>query len=560
MQLLCPVPEPFTATNTRMSLYETKVALALEQLENENPAPLRTLAAELGQLPDDGVALILKRLMKEMNRLDSSTTTPLITGLLQLPLGSEKSEMFISVYTNFLGLLTSLNPKWWTDVAHKIVGELVNPRDSCRAHHALIARILNLVPTSVAKFEKIFTRHYPHKFDTTDATLNYLDNLLAVLEYAPDMQGPIWGLITERVMQLDVEVDDNEEDVDSDEEDSDEEEDDSEEEESDEDEDVEQPLKRQKLEPDSRLQELHEKLDNIVVFLTRYLDMKFQPNKIEENIPLFITLLDKFKEYVVPTHTTRCVQFLMFRVAHAHPDLMDAFLVSLIDMAVDPLLKIEKRQKAMQYVSSFVARAKGLSRDQVIKVVTYLAQWLSRYIAEREFEVDETKNMSRFRMFYVTCQALFYIFCFRHQQLHYLTSDTQWEAGLDKLFQRAIVTKFNPLKYCKSTVTYKFARIAQKHNVAYCFSIIEENRSGRFAPASSNRKLMNSDSVIWPNHREFSVLESYFPFDPLSLPKTRSLFESSYIQWNDVNENDGDSDSLSSASETEDEESDSDID
>ena len=66
--------------------------------------------------------------------------------------------------------------------------------------------------------------------------------------------------------------------------------------------------------------------------------------------------------------------------------------------------------------------------------------------------------MERFKLFYAAFQALLYIFCFRHELLS--TTENDWECDLDKFFQRAILTKFNPLKFCDETVVYIFAKLA----------------------------------------------------------------------------------------------------
>ena len=49
------------------------------------------------------------------------------------------------------------------------------------------------------------------------------------------------------------------------------------------------------------------------------------------------------------------------------------------------------------------------------------------------------------------------------------TTENDWECDLDKFFQRAILTKFNPLKFCDETVVYIFAKLATKLNVCYCY-------------------------------------------------------------------------------------------
>jgi len=169
---------------------------------------------------------------------------------------------------------------------------------------------------------------------------------------------------------------------------------------------------------------------------------------------------------------------------------------------------------------------------------------------------------------------LFYIFCFRHGILRKQGDDddssSDWECGLDKLFQRLIITKFNPLKYCKGTVVAMFAQISQKENAAYCFTVMEQNRLGGFNPDGTRTKsnsimatsplgggsngsasYFGAAGTFWSKSQEFVTLEGYFPFDPLVLPKAKKSITSLYVEWEDVA---GDYDSGSEDYDDEDEE------
>ncbi|OCF37195.1 RNA polymerase I-specific transcription initiation factor RRN3 [Kwoniella heveanensis BCC8398] len=182
---------------------------------------------------------------------------------------------------------------------------------------------------------------------------------------------------------------------------------------------------------------------------------------------------------------------------------------------------------------------------------------------------------------------------------------SKWMSDLDVL-QRAITSELNPLLGCNPTIVSTFAKVAHHTNFAYCFSIIEANqqsshpaRSGAssIAPtltqsqsaARSNGIVTDKNSSRDRDHsknnkhaqrsgagaggtgvggagsrsqtmprqaRALNVeagLDSYFPFDPYDLPRSKRYVERLYRTWaevaidagNDDSDSDSDSDSES---------------
>lgn len=334
---------------------------------------------------------------------------------------------------------------------------------------------------------------------------------------------------------------------------------------------------------------IRDKLDAIMILLLEYIDSHLNPDTLQEPNSdaqvLFLTLVAHFKSFVLYTHRTRSVQFLLFKACHSHPELIDGFLASLIEIAIAPKEAMDKRLKAMQYISSFVARARGLSRTQLVFAVSILTDWLNRYTEEREIEVDTLPGgMGRFKMFYAVSQALMYIFCFRHDMLRRQSGDqklpdSEWVCGLDKTFQRIIISKFNPLRYCRDTVVSKFAQLAHKENLVYCFTIMEQNRLGpkqAASLASNSTNITRSLSTpsfdsnnnanvrvssltaslakyMFHNSRtkDFVMLEAYFPFDPIHLPMCKKIISPIYNEWVQ-DEDDSESDSADENEDMED--------
>ena len=88
------------------------------------------------------------------------------------------------------------------------------------------------------------------------------------------------------------------------------------------------------------------------------------PESLEsgEGVGVFNTLTTLFKTHVLPTYYTRSIQYIMFHVSQQQLELMDSFLVTLIDISFAVNEAAEKKIKSLQYLGSYIARAKKLSR------------------------------------------------------------------------------------------------------------------------------------------------------------------------------------------------------
>ncbi|KAI5957449.1 RRN3 [Candida theae] len=514
-------------------------------------------------------------------------------------------------------------------------------------HHHILGKILRYIPTSINIIPQILQANFPHHISSSMVeVVNYVDNLMQVLTYCSDLQFSIWQLVLECCIKLDVELQNELDDLDDDEieelingKDNDAEllevtegEEDEEVEEVEEevvahqgeatvsatarpvDEDADSDIDEEMGEVEwvdsvnstRSIKTLASKLDNIMHLLLTRTESSFTTEELNNGngVALFNTINSLFKSHILPTHFTKSIQFILFHITQYQQELADSFLVLLIDVAFNPNEIVEKRLKAMQYLSSYIARAKNLSRHQIVFIVSYLMGWLNKYIIEREqetFDIQQQQQqqqhhnrqkqaggMERFRLFYAAFQALLYIFCFRHEQLRKDPSSTststnsgsEWECDIDKFFQRVIIVKFNPLKFCDETVVYIFAKLATKLNVCYCYSIIEHNKRERMLQtAAPNAKTTNNKSNIggevsvmpasatgtFYQKQEFLDLEAYFPFDPLVLPMCKKLIgQNNYVEWAEVNpDEDDDEDSASPGShmdEDEDEDEDDDED
>lgn len=564
-------------------MYSLYVKTALEKLDVNETNQIESLLTKI-ELPighDEAISLsnfkvVLKTLISNISKLDHDACNSLIILILKYKWIKVDDESFKDIYCQFLTVLVSSIPNYLFKVLIKIAQEFkdLNPTNSL-LHHKILKHIVKYNPTILNKFPSIFQSSFPHHLASDSQSLNnYICNLLETLNYCEELQYDIWLLITECCIKLDVELQNDLDDLDDeeiddlingDEEDEEkkdvadsdsdsEDENDADDDEIDSDNDSEEEGANEEylLNPMTSTKDIKtlvNKLDCIMEILLKSTAEYFTAEKLStgKGIYLFNTLSSLFKSHILPTHFTKLIQFILFHVSQQQIELSDSFLVLLIDITFNPHQILETRLKSMQYLSSYIARAKNLSKNQIVFVVSYLMGWLNKYIEEREFEINlsssANKNvggMERFKLFYSTFQGLLYIFCFRYKLLQIDNKgDFEWESEIDKFFQRVIITKFNPLKFIDETVCFIFANIATKLNVCYCYSIIEHNKRERMLNSNVGDKNKNLPAPTgnFKQKQEFLDLQGYFPFDPLVLPLSKSLISEVYIEWSDVNPN-----------------------
>jgi len=518
-------------------------------------------------------AIILATLSNNISKLDSKKCENLIISIINYNKWWKLKQGEISAFKKFIITLCSYLPKWWNEVSIILITQLTLPLNKTNYHHELMKFFLNIIPTSIHHVHNCLVKNFPNKNNSKGDIINYVSNLLKLNGYCSELRYNVWTLIIERCIQIDVELqneldelDDDDSDLemdDDDEEDDDEEEeavvednerkvhfeevgdeaDDNDSEEDSDEEDEEEFQEDEEINEHAiqaaNIEDLSEKLDDILSLVFENLQLyELQTGNEEEeekSVILYNTLTSLFKSHILPTYYTKSTQFIMFYFTQRSPELMDSFLVTLIDLSFSPNETIEKRIKSLQYLSSYISRASFLQKNQILFVLSYLMSWLNRYVEEREVEISGVVNMERFKLFYSTFQVLLYIFCFRHSILK--NEDDDWELGMDKFFQRILITKFNPLKFCNENVVLMFAKIAQQENVAYCFSIIQKNKNEKLKGISGNggnSKNGGGNGALNLSKQQFVDLEGYFPFDPLFLKKSKKFLKGYYIEWSSI--------------------------
>ncbi|UJR08837.1 hypothetical protein I4U23_013091 [Adineta vaga] len=272
------------------------------------------------------------------------------------------------------------------------------------------------------------------------------------------------------------------------------------------------------------------KLDSSMFILFEYITKLSNENgklNYQQTKSLFKDLLIIFNKYLLPTHDSSHVQFLIFYICSFHRDFSDEFINNCWKTFVSPSVSMTFRQAAICYLCSFIARAKYISIKSVLTIIQSMVDWLHTYISTTEVN---SINSNRHLPFYTICQAVLYIFIYRHEEIARLSDGM--ETVLQWRLNRIISCELNPLKYCLPAITLGFARLARNYQIVFCYSIIEINNRYSLPEVFSFSDYYDHISPILPSH----LLHSYFPFDPYVLKRSSMFIQSIYNDYQDDND------------------------
>lgn len=162
----------------------------------------------------------LDSLANVVSKLDKSHT-PLVETILAIPWATME-EPFVVSYVRFIGALVSARPEWLRSVLEKCVkgfkyrsnyttgAALTMPTITRRILygrlHALLQLLLSLIPTLSPSLSPLLAASFPSKREPAAAQICYIDNLLALTEYCPALAEDVLGLVIERALNIDVEI------------------------------------------------------------------------------------------------------------------------------------------------------------------------------------------------------------------------------------------------------------------------------------------------------------------------------------------------------------------
>lgn len=485
-----------------------------------------------------------------------------------------REESFVKAYVYFLGSLASSQGAYVGMILGMLVerfhgvklssGRLPGCPDVTRDQlssrvHVALKYLLRLIPSASATLSPILASKFPPSDDSKKIQLAYIDNLVRLIEYTPELKSDIFALITDRLVKIDVQMQVDLDDLD------DEvvaaivqgltlnslgqEEDDGDDSDSDgdsvaSDEDLNLESKRAK-----EIQGNIEKMDAIMDLLfTIYTPYFADPNSVEA-ASMFETLLSHFANIVLPTYRSRHTQFLLFHFAQTAEHLVDQFAGTCVQLAFQSGQPAVLKQSAAAYLASFVARGTHVQPHVVRTVFELIGSNLERIRTENELTC-RGPDLKRYSTYYAMCQALIYIFCFRWRDLidmdssdiledddplAFIGQNHVWAAGMKDTLWRNIYSKLNPLKICSPPIVAEFSKIARHLRVMEVAPLIETNkriRLSQFSASQANGALR--DTGNGGNDESWHQLDAYFPFDPYQLPLSKKWVDDDYVQWQGI--------------------------
>ncbi|XP_004587152.1 RNA polymerase I-specific transcription initiation factor RRN3 [Ochotona princeps] len=476
----------------------------------------------------------------------------LINILLKLP-WLKRSHTVVEEYLTFLGNLVSAQTVFLRPCLSMIVSHCVPPRviikegdvtvsdsddedDSLPANfdtcHRALQIIARYVPSTPWFLMPILAEKFPFVRKSERTLECYVHNLLRISVYFPNLRHEILELIIEKLLKLDVnaprqDIEDAEEagaqtcgGNDSTEQLFN----------MDEDEETEQETKADPQQLRQMAHPVAERLDILLSLLLSYIkdvcsvDGKIDNNKTKALYRDLITIFDKL---LLPTHASCHVQFFMFFLCSFRLGFAEAFLEHLWKKLQDPNNPAIIRQAAGNYIGSFLARAKFIPLITVKSCLDLLVNWMHVYLNNQDAGTKAFCDVALHGPFYSACQAVFYIFVFRHKQLlsGNLKEGLRYLQSLN--FERIVMSQLNPLKVCLPSVVNFFAALTNKYQLAFCYTIIERNNR-QMLPVIRNTA--GGDSV----HTCTNPLDTFFPFDPCVLKRSKKFIDPIYQIWEDI--------------------------
>uniref|UniRef100_A0A8U8BWH3 Uncharacterized protein n=1 Tax=Geospiza parvula TaxID=87175 RepID=A0A8U8BWH3_GEOPR len=467
----------------------------------------------------------------------------LVNILLKLP-WLRRSREVVEEYLGFLGNLVSAQTVHLRPCLRMIVAQFV-PRKLLLSYSALVLEF-NICKTITFRSDFWFLINYRTPqflmpilveffpfINKSERTLEcYVHNLLRVTVYLPTLRLQILELIIEKLLKLDVST--PQQDI----EDAEETANNSASEEKSTEEGLfdmtEKAAKAVSPNIERMAHPLAERLDILMTILFSYIrDVCHVDGKLDisNTKDLYRDLVSVFDKLILPTHASCHVQYFMFYICSFKLGLAEAFLDHLWKKLQDPNNPSVIRQTAGSYIGSFLARAKFIPVVTVKACLDLLVNWLHKYIDNQDKGANAYCDVALHGPFYSTCQAVFYTLIFRHKQL----LDGNLRKGLSYLqslnFERIVMCQLNPLKICIPSVVNLFAAITRKYQLVFCYTIIERNNR-QFIPVV--RSGTGGDLVQTCTN----PLDSFFPFDPYILKRSKKTIDPMYQFWEELSAED----------------------
>ena len=195
--------------------------------------------------------------------------------------------------------------------------------------------------------------------------------------------------------------------------------------------------------------------------------------QIESLRILYFDILRAFETVILPTHASQYVQYITFYICSFKAIVAETFTDWLWRKVIDPNVAPVLRQSAVCYISSLLATASFISSGLVRLTMSKLITWIRNYINMQEYSKYVDDDTKPHAVFYSVCQAFFHLFIARHKEFVSSKNGMLFLQELD--IPRIVTCRLNPLKMCNTEIVHSFADITSTYQLAYCYTIIENN-------------------------------------------------------------------------------------
>ncbi|XP_078033044.1 RNA polymerase I-specific transcription initiation factor RRN3 homolog Tif-IA isoform X1 [Augochlora pura] len=384
--------------------------------------------------------------------------------------------------------------------------------------HDVLCKILKVVPMSSKLLLQSLRGRFPYSAHGTHTHEVYIYALLQILEYAPQLRSDILSLIINRLMVLDVniprlETDNEDEDLmdDSSECDS----------------TIgnENNVEDNDITETDKIHPIAHKLDVCMELILTYMhDFCFIEGvlQMEPLRSLYADILQIFETVILPTHASQYVQYIIFYICSFKTAVAEVFIHWLLRKVTNPNIPSIIRQSSVAYIASFLVTANFITTSIVKEVQFKLCKWIHDYINLQDHSSYVSNENKDHTVFYSVCQALFLIISKRHNDY---PDSKKYMLYLQELDLAKIITsKLNPLKACHPEILHSFAEITRMYQLAYCYTIIENNTRSQLPIFNSHKATL-------------TTMENFFPFSSYTLQRSSkkliSLFRDNVTKSNE---------------------------
>ena len=378
---------------------------------------------------------------------------------------ADQGEAVAAAFIEFLVHLISANVKFVKPAVKYLVENLKGTNDKnndsemLQNTHEAFKGLLEVAPvTSRDEILRHVVGRFPFYKMPTHKHVCFVSALLEMTRYIPDSKDQILRLVMERLIKLDAHLNRDY---------------------------IEEAYNKQS-EEDCDLEVTVRTLDMYMMLMFTFIkesthdhmesgEVVFNREKAE---CLVESLFDIHVSHVLPTFNILHTQFLYLYLGSLAPDISAKYLTRNWKVFSNPNQPSIIRQTSMAYMASYLARAKCVTASLVLAYLDRLSAWALDYLRTREVTAGQGldfmhTDINKHGAFYSACQAIFYVFTFRHSDLTTRPESMKRLQGMS--WQTLITSSLNPLRVSLPGIVKNFSNLAKNYQLAYCTAIVQRN-------------------------------------------------------------------------------------